>query len=222
MLIYGPPASGKTTFAAAGPGSVIVDCENGALNVHGAFTPYLCKWQDIRSALQALLTEEHQFNVVAIDTIDWCLRRIEEEVSGSSSDNPARTVQKSHDGYGNGRLVMRNYVYQQLLPMLDQLTQRKVAVLLLAHSRLANITDEGVAVKARERIGIQKAAPDIADGFLEIIVEWSDLVGYIYRDGDERKLIVNDQMRVLAKNRMGLSDGCELSWDAIMRSACNG
>lgn len=216
ILVYGPPASGKTTFAASGPNALIVDCENGAGNVQAAVTPYLARWPGIRDVLNALMTEAHEYRVVAIDTVDWCLRRIEEDVTGATND-PGKTLQNAAGGYGNGKLVMRNYVYQQLLPVLDALTQKKIAVVLLAHARLANITDEGVAVKAGSKtMAVQKAAPDIADGFLETFVEWADIVGYIDQHGSDRMLIVEDQPRVLAKNRLGLPSDAPLSWDLIL------
>jgi hypothetical protein len=216
LLIYGPPASGKTTFAASGPNPLIVDCENGAGYVHCAVSPYLDKWADIESLLNALLWEQHDYRVVAIDTIDWCLRRIEEAVTQAGS-GMEKTIQNAAGGYGNGRLVMRNYVYQKLLPMLDGLTQRKVAVVLLAHARLVHLTDEGVAVKkGASGPSTQKAAPDIADGFLETFVEWADMVGYIEVNGDSRALVVDDQPRVLAKNRMAIPNMAPLSWETIL------
>jgi hypothetical protein len=216
IMIYGPPGVGKTSFAASGPNVLLLDTENGAGNVQCARTPHLASWPAARVWLQALANDEHDYATVAIDSLDWLLRRIEEHVSGADNERPEKTLQSAHGGYGNGRLVMRNVVYQQLLPLLDKLTERKICVLLTAHTRLANVTDEGVAVKKTNARGIQKAAPDIMDGFLETFIEWADMVGYVSIAGDARTIQVTDGPRVTAKNRMGLTEDIPLSWAAIM------
>jgi len=66
-----------------------------------------------------------------IDSIDWLLRRIEEHVAGvdGTPTGMKQTLNRSHGGYGNGRQVLKNYVYQYLLPVMDRLVNRNLATL---------------------------------------------------------------------------------------------
>jgi len=79
-----------------------------------------------------------------------------------------QTLNRSHGGYGNGRQVLKNYVYQYLLPVLDRLVNAGVAVLLLAHAARRSIT-------TIDGIELEKSAPEIHPDLANTMIEWSDL-----------------------------------------------
>jgi len=214
-IIYGPPGIGKTTFGASAENSLIIDCENGAGAVQCQRTPFLATWSEIDGWLTALETEDHPYRVVSIDSLDWMLRRIEEQVSGAIGKVEA-TLNRSHGGYGNGKQVMKNYVYQQLLPRLDRIVNRGVAVLLLAHAKRSEITDvDGVTTV--------KSTAEIPDGYLNVFVEWSDFVCLARLDGEgQRVLITEENPRALAKNRYRLPSVIPLSWPAFTSAISSG
>lgn len=214
-IVYGPPGVGKTTFGASAPGALIVDCENGAAHVACARTPYLADWDSIQQWLDALAGADHPYQTVVIDSIDWLLRRLEERVAGVNGlgKGMENTLNRCHGGYGNGKLVLRNYVYQYLLPTLDRLVNRGVAVALLAHlARRQVATLDGLMV--------EKTAPEIHPDLINTFVEWSDFVGAAQRDGHTRILLLNETPLALAKNRYGISQPVLLDWNAFI-SAMN-
>lgn len=214
-IIYGPPMSGKTTFGAHAAHSVIVDCENGAGAVRCNRTPYLCTWPEIAGVLRELAEEPHEYQAVAVDSLDWLLRRIEEHVAGS----PGRidqTLNRSHGGYGNGKQVMRNHVYQWLLPILDRIVNRGVAVLLLTHARRTDITDV-------DGITTEKCSPDLPEDYLNTFVEWSDFVCLARRDDEQNHwLVTQETPRALAKNRYNLPATLPLDWQAFTHAIGQG
>lgn len=201
-ILYGPPGIGKTTFAALAEHHLIIDCENGAGAVACQRTPYLEAWPEIEKWLTAVERDEHQIQLVAIDSLDWMIRRILEHVSGIKLD---QTLNKSHGGYGNGKQVLQNYIYRILLPTLDRIVARGIAVLLLAHAKRTDITDP-------EGITVEKTAPDIADDHLNVFVEWSDFVCLASKQGDKRIITTEETPRALAKNRYGLAPTIPFSW----------
>ncbi len=214
-IVYGPPGVGKTTFGASAEGALIIDCENGAGAVQCQRTPYLSAWSEIDAWLTTLETEDHPYKVVAIDSLDWLLRRIEEQVSGAIGKVEA-TLNRSHGGYGNGKQVMKNYVYQQLLPRLDRIVNRGIAVLLLAHAKRTEITDV-------DGITTEKTTAEIPDGYLNVFVEWSDFVCLARYDGEGgRVLITEETPRALAKNRYGLPSVIPLTWQAFASAVSSG
>jgi hypothetical protein len=214
-ILYGPPGIGKTTFGGSAPNSLIIDCENGAGTIPCQRTPYLDRWSEIESWLLAIESENHSHQVVAIDSLDWMVRRIEESVSGGA-DKLTQTLNKSHGGYGNGKQVMRNYIYSRLLPMLDRITARGIAVVLLAHAKRTEITDiDGIVT--------EKVAPDLPEEYLNTFVEWSDFVCLARMNPEGQRVIVAQETgSCLAKNRYGMPAIIPFSWSDFTDAISSG
>ena len=209
-IVYGPPGVGKTTFG-AGSGGLIFDTENGAAHMQCDRTPYLPDWKVIEQWLNALAAGGHEYGAIVIDSVDWLLRRAEEHVSGvdGSATGMKQTLNRAHGGYGNGKLVLKNYVYQYLLPTLDKLVNAGVAVILLAHATRREIT-------AIDGITSEKSSPEIHPDLANTMIEWSDFVGAACMTPGGRQLILSETNQLLAKNRYGISDPLPLSWPALM------
>ncbi|MBI9017340.1 MAG: ATP-binding protein [Phycisphaerae bacterium] len=214
-IVYGPPGVGKTTYSSGCNNPIIVDCENGAAHVSCQRTPYLANWDEILPWLDALANSDHEYETVVIDSIDWLLRRLEERVAGVNGDarNMDNTMNRSHGGYGNGKQVLRNYVYQYLLPTLDAIANRGIAVVLLAHASRRTIT-------TIDGIVMEKSAPEIHPDLMNTMIEWSDFVGAARMNKNERELILNETGQLLAKNRYGINEVLPLNWDAMVAAIC--
>jgi hypothetical protein len=209
-IVYGPPGVGKTTFG-AGSGGLIVDTENGAAHVSCDRTPYLPDWDSIEPWLDSLAIGGHEYGAVIVDSLDWLLRRAEEHVAGvdGTPSGMKQTLNRALGGYGNGKLVLKNYVYQYLLPTLDKMVNAGIAVILLAHTTRREITTiEGVIT--------EKSAPEIHPDLANTMIEWSDFVGAASMIGETRQLVLCETNQVLAKNRYGIRDPLPLSWPALM------
>ncbi len=210
-IVYGPPGVGKTHLGAGTEKPLLIDCENGAAYVTCDRTPYLTDWESIKRWLDMLAREAHPYHTVVVDSIDWLLRRLEERVAGVDSvgKNMDNTLNRSHGGYGNGKLVLRNYVYQYLLPTLDAMVNRGISVVLLAHAARRNMT-------SIDGITIEKSTPEIHPDLMNTMIEWSDFVGAARLEQDVRTLTLTETNQVLAKNRYGIMHKIELNWSAFM------
>jgi len=214
-IVYGPPGIGKTTFGASATDSLIIDCENGAGAIQANRTPYLSTWPDISQWLTAIEREQHPYQTLVIDSIDWLLRRVEEHVSGSTGKLD-QTLNRSHGGYGNGKQVMKNHVYQILLPQLDRIVQRGIAVILLAHAKRSEITDV-------DGITTEKTTAELPEGYLNVFVEWSDFVCLARMDAEgNRVLITQETPRALAKNRYGMPETIPFDWLSFTGAVADG
>lgn len=208
-IIYGAPGVGKTTFGASAPGALIVDCEGGAGMVRCARTPHLKTWGQQYATLQALAAEKHDYGVIVLDTLDWLLGSLETHVSGAASGKLAETLNKSNGGYGSGKQVLRNHICLQLIPALDALVARGMAVILLAHAARQDITDA-------DGITTEKTVAEIHPDFLSLFLAWSDFCCLAKTTaGGARELVCQDNGRALAKNRYGLPATLPLTWNAF-------
>ena len=214
-IVYGAAGVGKTTFVTFPKNHLLLDCENGAGTIPCQRTPYLETWPDIEQWLVALEKEAHPYTVVAVDTIDWLVRRLEEHVTGRQLH---QTLNKAHGGYGNGKGVMRNYIYQILLPHFNRIVNRGVALVLLAHARRTAITDtDGVTV--------EKTTPDLPDEYLGTFIEWADFVCMAQVDTDGSRTLVTGSGpsgRALVKNRYNMPPLIDFTWPAFTKAVSDG
>ena len=107
------------------------------------------------------------------------------------------------------REIVNNIVSRDLLPLLNAITDRGIAVILLAHAANTKITTP-------EGYDVRLAAPDIPQWIAPTFVEWADAVLYASRETTgERVLTTEGTSNVTAKNRYGLPETLPLSWEAF-------
>ena len=70
LLVYGTPGVGKSTFACSAPGVVVLPGEDGTAHLDVARFPMPETWRDVLDATQVLLSGEHSYETLVIDTLD--------------------------------------------------------------------------------------------------------------------------------------------------------
>lgn len=129
MLIYSEHGLGKSSLAAAAPAPLFVNVENGlseidtdAMNVPGTL-------EDVQEQLSMVLSEDHQYKTLVIDTIDWLETRINEFVCRQGN-------QKSISDFGYGAGFQQAFEETvKIVKMLDKIhTDKGMCVILLSHA----------------------------------------------------------------------------------------
>lgn len=213
IILYSAPGVGKSTFAHEA-GAHIIDCEGGLGQIKSSHkTRTLSTWPEQRKVLVAIAEQPlPEMRVVAIDTIDWLFRRIVEHVifdlDGKKPGDITNTIGSAHGGYFKARNIVENIVYREVLPLLNAILERGIAVVLLAHAaNMKLITPEG--------FNVQMAAPDLPDYILPAFVEWSDAVFYGESIDSARSMVTQGTNVITAKNRFSLPPRIEMSWAAF-------
>ncbi len=202
FMVYSLPGMGKTTLASEMKNSIIIDLEGGANYIKTARTEQITKLEDFYAALVELWkAPEREFDYIVIDTVDWLVRLIVEDVAGIDKNHLTETLNRSNGGYGNGKQILENHVRTKLLPMLVAMNKKGYGICLLAHADKRDMLDS-------DGTTIEQITPKIDPVTLNAFVEWCDAIFYLKKGvTGERVLQLNSDDVALAKNRTGIETG---------------
>ena len=119
LMVYGVQGVGKSLFAANAPRPIFIQTEDGLGEIACDKFPITTSLADAIGALSELYTEEHPYQTVVIDSLDWLERLIWAEVCRR------RNVENIEDiGYSKGYV----FALTQWREVLEGLTDRKSVV----------------------------------------------------------------------------------------------
>jgi len=229
ILLYGTEGIGKSTFAAQAPNPIFVPTEDGLNEISCASFPLAKKYTDVETYLSALAMEPHEYQTVVIDSLDWLEQLIWDDLCQLSN---ASTIEKVDGGYGKGYIAALGF-WRQIIDALEALrTQRNMAVILIAHSKVERFEDP-------ESSAYDRYTPRLHKHAAALLTEWSDTVLFATRkfrtesedvgfgrertiatgigaDGGERIMRTVGGPSCIAKNRYNLPYELPLSWDAFI------
>lgn len=219
IVLAGPGKIGKTTFAASAPNSIGILTEEGADAVDAHAFPLCTTLSQVHEAIGVLLNEEHQFQSVFLDSLDWLEPLIWAHVA-----NVNGWVNIEAPGYGKGYVAAAEEWRNTLAGFEALRTVRNMAVILICHDKVKRFDsplDEGF-----DRYELK-----LHDRASAIVQEWGDVIGWanyeIYTKRiktvdkkDEAKatttgrriLHVEPHPAHMGGNRFGLKN-MELGWD---------
>ena len=223
VLLYGTHGIGKSSWAAQAPDVLFLNLEDGLNDIDVAKTEHLIRLEQVMEALTFLATQKHDFKWVAIDSVDWLEALIHAEVAREAGKPTIGDI-----GYGAGYKSAMAY-WDKMLTMLDWLrteSERKLGVILLAHTAVKKYTDPMTDSYDR----YQPALHETAAATLQ---EWCDEVLFAsYRvhtrkqdegfgkerviagGSGERLIRCTETPGALAKNRLTMPETIDFSWAA--------
>lgn len=206
-MIYALAGTGKSTLASKMKRPLFLDTEGGLTNMDVARTPTIKRYIQAVQVINMIHKEaadyKKEYDTIVIDSIDWLVRLAEEHAAGIASvdekgqihKDMSATIGKANGGYGNGNKQLENHLRSELMPALQLLIDDGFGICLIAHADQKDIMDA-------EGYTATKITPAIAERFMEAWVQWCDNVFYLRNDGGERKLLLEGNDRILAKNRL--------------------
>lgn len=245
VTIVGFAGSGKSSLAGLFPNPIFIQAENASTvfetmtqDAQPCFMPQLSvpnakrnikTSEELLAQLRELITEQHDFKTVVIDTITSLNVLFEQEVV-AFNEKEVNNIGEAAGGFNKGYLVVAS-LHAKLLSACEHLRKRGIAVVFLAHSGV-------VKMKNRPDVGTDYTAfsLDMNDASRKLYVSNSDAVLYLkareyVSGGEENKKgqttkfarITNTGERVLitssdgtigyidAKNRYNLPDEIEVN-----------
>lgn len=138
ILLYGTDGVGKTTFGAQMESPIFCGPEKGSEQLDVARFPEPKTMQDIMDQIVWLATQKHEFKSLVIDSLD----RIEPMIwDFICKQEGVMSIEQVGGGFGKGYTYAIK-VWDQFLALLNKLRDdKKINVLLIAHSQIKVFTD---------------------------------------------------------------------------------
>ena len=229
IMVYGTEGIGKSTLAARAPQPVFVQTEDGLGEIDCHKFPLAGTFDDVIAALTELHAEEHDFQSIVVDSLDWLERLIWDAVCETYG---AKSIEKVDGGYGKGYIYALS-PWRQFLERLSALHKdRCMAVILIAHAKIEKFEDP-------ESSPYDRYSPRLHKHAGALLTEWCDAVLFATRklrtqtedtgfgrkrtiahavgkDGGERVLRTIGGPSCVAKNRYDLEPELPLDWNALL------
>lgn len=221
VTILGDAGMGKTSLAASFPNPIFIRAEDGLqaipLETRPDALPLLSGVDDLWEQLQALITEEHSYKTLVIDSVTALERMFIQYVIDSDPKKP-KSINQAMGGYGAGLSAVAT-MHQRVRKAAGILNERKgMHVVFIAHAETETVElpDQDAYTRYSLRLSKKSVAPYVDD---------TDVVGFIrlrtFTMGDgERKKAISDGTRELvchatasnvSKNRYGIVEPLEVS-----------
>ncbi len=222
IMIYGSEGVGKSSFAASAPKPIFIQTEDGLSEIDTSKFPLATSYEDVVEQLKAVLMEEHAYQTLVVDSLDWLEHLIWDRVC---SDFGVKGIEKADGGYGKGYTHALGY-WREIVRTLNAIRiRRKMAIILVAHAKVERFEDP-------EHAAYDRYSPRLHKHANALVCEWVDAVLFASRkmrvdaktgnaapigaDGGERIIRTNGSPAFAAKNRYGLPTEMTLSWAAFI------
>lgn len=216
FVAYGVHGVGKTSFGAEWPDPVFIQCEQGTPG--GAeFDSFgeIESFDDVLDGIGALLTGEHDYKTLVVDSIDALEPLIWKHVCAQQKWDSIESP-----GFGKGYVVV-DQAWRDFLGGCKALTrQAHIAVVLIAHSDITRFDSPTTDPYSRYGVKLHKRAA-------ALVQEDADIVGFFnYRvsikkedtgfkkttrgvGGGDRLISFEERPGFLAKNRYQMPESVE-------------
>lgn len=219
IMVYGVEGIGKSTFGAGAPNPIYILTEDGLGSLNVNHFPLATSFQDVIDAIATLYKENHAFETVVIDSLDWLESIIQREIEAKYD---AKDL-----AYGKGALIAAER-WREILDGLNALRNDKgMAVILIAHTTIKRFDSPEVEPYDRYQ-------PKLQERSNAVVREWCDAVLFanyktIVKKDDvgfnqtnnrgistgERLLFTSERPAYMAKNRYNMPESIPLSWEAF-------
>lgn len=224
VCVYGIEGIGKSTFASQFPGAVFIDTEGSTNQMNVARYPAPSTWEMLLSEVEQTISNPSGVGTLVIDTVDWAQQLC---VVSVCEKNQVKGIEDF--GYGKGYSYVKED-FGKLLNLLNDLVDKGVNVVLVAHSTIRTFTkpDEMGQYDRYELKLIDTPKCSISG----LVKEWADVLlfanyeTFITEDAKTKKKYATGNQRVMytthtaawdAKNRFGMPDKLPFDYKEIAR-----
>lgn len=219
LVAYGPEGIGKSTFASQFPDPLFIDVEGGTKQLDVARFPQPETWKDITDMIDAVIEEPELCGTLVIDTIDRAESLLTAQLL---AEGRVDSIEKYGGGYGKGYTAIQERFNKDLLMRLDRLIAKGVNVVLLAHAAMRKLESPDDPPYDRWELKVSKKVAPVVKEWADILLFMNYEVMVVEENGRakakgqaKRRMHANHKPTYDAKNRYGLPDDMELSFEPL-------
>ena len=233
ILLHADHGIGKSSLAAAAPNPLFIQTEDGLDNIEASALPLCTSYNMMLEQLGQVITEDHDFNTLVIDSLDWAETIINQHVCLEGGKKSL-----SDFGYGAGFQATLE-CFGEIITALNAIRKTKgMIIILIAHSQVKTYQNPLGSDYDQHRIKLR-------DKNSELFLEWVDLAGFMHFQtfaktddkkkggfstgkakaigGTERVLSCSPSAAYVSKNRYGITDDIALpsaaeGWDNLVKA----
>lgn len=223
IMVYGPEGVGKSTFGANAPNAVFLGAEDGTASLDVTRFPAPENWREVLDAVHVLTSEQHRFETLVLDTLDWAEPMLWDYICARDSQGRKEKLTGIEDyGYGKGYTAAVDE-WRVLLNLLEQLRKAKqMNVVLLAHSWVKPFKNPEGEDYDRYELKLNNKASGLLKEWCDVVL-FANYETFAVEDKRTKRVkgvdnegarIVHTQRRAAfdAKNRYNLPETLPLSW----------
>ena len=206
--IYGPEGIGKSTLAAQFPAPIFADVEGGTTHLDVARFPRPQSWPDLVAAVNWLLTENHEFKTLVLDSVDSLERLLSTEICRKANKDGLEDF-----GYGKGFTYLAEE-FARFLTQLDRLRERGMHIVLIGHSTIRKFeAPDAAGAYDRYELKLSKQLAALSKEWVDALLFVNYVTKVTEKDGKQKA--VGGRERLVhtthaaafdAKNRYGLEE----------------
>lgn len=219
LVAYGAEGIGKSTFASQFPEPLFIDVEGGTKQLDVARFPQPAGWSDLLEMVDAVIAEPGICRTLVIDTIDRAEALLSAQLLAEARVD---SIEKYGGGYGKGYTAIQERFNKDLLNRLDRLIAKGVNVVLLAHAAMRKLESPDDPPYDRWELKVSKKVAPIVKEWADILLFMNYEVMVIEENGRnkakgqaKRRMHANHKPTYDAKNRYGLPDDMDLSFEPL-------
>ena len=212
LLIHGVEGIGKSQFSAQAPDPIFIQTEDGLGQIDVPKFPLAESFETVMENLNALLNEQHDYQTVVIDSIDWLEKLATQKILAEYNQKTLGF------DYSTGYKLLIP-LFESVINLLNRLRRlRKMNVVLVAHTKLEKVEDPSGA-------SYDQYAPRLDKRVNGLVKEWVDIIAFAThtiakteqdegfnktrttvssvkdRDGNDRVLYFESNPAIVAKSR---------------------
>ena len=223
ILIYGSEGIGKSTFASEAPKPIFLQTEDGLSQIDCAKFPLAKSLDEVFAYLKGVRDEEHEYQTLVIDSLDWLEQLIFEQVC---RDYGCKSIEKADGGYGHGYQHAKDY-WRKIVEILDGIRKRGMIIILVAHSKEETYRDPEHPDYDRNAPQLNKLAAHLLCGWVDAIFFATRRMRYdsetgkaspVGANGGERIIRACGQPACVAKSRYAIDVDIPLKWSAFVEA----